>query len=119
MSGTARDFMRLLEALRKGGAPVVSKATVKLLSEVRPEDFEVFIPGWKWRLGWPVLEDPAKTHTPQSPGTWLWGGVYGNSWFVDPARELSVVLTTNTAPAGMIGPVPDGIRDAIYNALDR
>ena len=119
MSGTAGDFMRLLEALRKGGAPVISKATVALLSEVRPEDFEVFIPGWKWRLGWSVLVDPAKTHTPQSPGTWLWGGVYGNSWFVDPARELSVVLTTNTAPAGMVGPIPDGIRDAIYNALNR
>jgi CubicO group peptidase (beta-lactamase class C family) len=119
MSGTAADFMRLLEALRKGGAPVISKASIALLREVRPEDFEVFIPGWKWRLGWPVLVDPGKTHTPQSPGTWLWGGVYGNSWFVDPARELSVVLTTNTAPAGMVGPVPEGIRDAVYGALNR
>jgi CubicO group peptidase (beta-lactamase class C family) len=117
MSGTAADFMRLLEALRKGGAPVISKASVALLSDARPGDFEVFIPGWKWRLGWPVLVDPSQTHTPQSPGTWRWGGVYGNSWFVDPARELSVVLITNTAPAGMVGPVPDGIRDAIYEAL--
>jgi CubicO group peptidase (beta-lactamase class C family) len=118
MSGTAADFMRLLETLRTGGAPLISKASVALLRDVHPDDFEVFIPGWKWRLGWPVLVDPSKTHTPQSPGTWLWGGVYGNSWFVDPARELSVVLLTNTAPAGMVGPLPDGIRDAIYAALN-
>jgi hypothetical protein len=36
---------------------------------------------------------------------------------VDPRRELSVVLLTNTAVAGMVGPLPDAIRDAIYRAL--
>jgi len=43
--------------------------------------------------------------------------VYGNSWFVDPRHELSVVLLTNTAIAGMVGPLPDAIRDAIYRGL--
>lgn len=68
--------------------------------------------------GWRVLVDPAPTATPQSPGSWLWGGVYGNSWFVDPHRELSTVLLTNTAVAGMIVELPDAIRDAIYRGLD-
>lgn len=117
MSGTAGDFMRFLEAVRSGGAPILSQASVDQLSTVKPGDFEVSIPGWKWALGWPVLVDPSKTGTPQSPGSWLWGGVYGNSWFVDPRRGLSVVLLTNTAIAGMAGPLPDAIRDAIYRAL--
>lgn len=117
MSGTAGDFMRFLEAVRSGGAPLLSKASVDQLSTVKPGDFEVSIPGWKWALGWPVLVDPSKTGTPQTPGSWLWGGVYGNSWFVDPRRELSVVLLTNTAIAGMVGPLPDAVRDAIYRAL--
>ena len=117
MSGTATDFLRLLEALRKGGAPVLSESSVKLLGTVQPGDFDVFIPGWKWPLGWSVLVDPSRTGTPQSAGTWRWGGVYGNSWFVDPARQLSVVLLTNTAIAGMIGALPDAIRDATYGAL--
>ena len=117
MSGTAGDFLRFLETLRRGGAPVLSQASVNLLSTVKPGDFEVSIPGWKWALGWPVLVEPAKTGTPQSPGSWLWGGVYGNSWFVDPRRELSAVLLTNTAVAGMVGALPDAVRDAIYSAL--
>jgi CubicO group peptidase (beta-lactamase class C family) len=65
-------------------------------------------------MGWAILRDPTLTGTPQSPGTWLWGGVYGSSWFVDPIRELSVVIMTNTATAGMLGKFPDAIRDAIY-----
>jgi CubicO group peptidase (beta-lactamase class C family) len=97
MSGTATDFLRLLEALRKGGAPILQKSSVDLLGTIEPGDFEIFRPGWRWPLGWSVLEDPAKMGTPQSPGTWAWGGVYGNSWFVDPTRELSVVVMTNTA----------------------
>jgi CubicO group peptidase (beta-lactamase class C family) len=117
MSGTAGDFMRFLEAVRSGGAPILSQASVELLSTVKPGDFEASIPGWKWALGWPVLAEPAKTGTPQTPGTWLWGGVYGNTWFVDPSRELSAVLLTNTAIAGMVGALPDAVRDAIYSAL--
>jgi CubicO group peptidase (beta-lactamase class C family) len=117
MSGTAPDFMRFLEGIRTGGAPILSKSSVAQLSTVKPGDFEVTIPGWKWALGWPVLVDPSRTGTPQGPGSWLWGGVYGNSWFVDPRRELSVVLLTNTAVAGMVGALPDAIRDAIYRAL--
>jgi CubicO group peptidase (beta-lactamase class C family) len=117
MSGTAANFLRLLEALREGGAPVLSEASVQLLGTAKPEDFDVFIPGWKWPLGWSVLLDPSRTGTPQSVGTWRWGGVYGNSWFVDPARRLSVVLLTNTAIAGMVGALPDATRDAAYGAL--
>lgn len=117
MSGTAADFLRILEALRNGGAPLLSEKSVRLLSTAKSTDFDVFTPGWKWALGWPVLVDPSLTGTPESPGTWRWGGVYGNSWFVDPARQLSVVLLTNTAYAGMIGALPEAIRDATYGAL--
>ena len=117
MSGTAENFMRFLEGIRTGGAPILSESSVAQLSTVKPGDFEVTIPGWKWALGWPVLVDPSRTGTPQSPGSWLWGGVYGNSWFVDPRHELSVALLTNTAIAGMVGPLPDAVRDAIYRGL--
>ncbi len=117
MNGTGADFHRFLEALRTGGAPVLERRSIDMLSTIRPGDFETFMPGWKWPLGWSVLADPAKTRTPQTPGTWRWGGVYGSSWFVDPAQELSVTIVTNTAVAGMLGPFPDSIRDAIYTSL--
>jgi CubicO group peptidase (beta-lactamase class C family) len=60
-------------------------------------------PGWGFGFGGAVLLDPALAASPHSPGVWLWGGVYGHSWFVDPARKLSVVIMTNTAIEGMTG----------------
>jgi CubicO group peptidase (beta-lactamase class C family) len=117
MSGTASDFVRLLEALRSGCDRVLSPRSIELLGTYDPDGFETFMPGWKWPLGWSVLADPAKSGTPQSPGTWLWGGVYGCSWFVDHAHELTVVVLTNTAVSGMMGSFPDAIRDAIYTSL--
>lgn len=112
--GTASDFMRLLEAIRTGGSPVLSPRTVELLSTISMGSLRTFVPGWGWSHGWSVLADPGQTKTPQTRGTWQWGGVYGCSWFVDPSRELSVVVLTNTAVAGMLGPFPDALREAIY-----
>lgn len=117
MSGTAADFLRLLETLRAGGAPILSPRSVNLLATIATGDLRTLYPGFGFSLGWSVLADPSRTGTPQSPGTWAWGGVYGNSWFVDPAKGLSVVVLTNTAVAGMTGAFPNAVRDAIYASL--
>ena len=73
-------------------------------------------PGWGFGFGAAVLRDPAAAGTPQAPGTWSWGGVYGHNWYVDPARRLSVVVLTNTAVAGMTGAFPEALRAAVYAA---
>ncbi len=46
------------------------------------------------------------------------GGAYGHSWFVDPARGLSVVALTNTLYEGMDGAFVDELRDAVYADLE-
>ena len=116
MAGTADDYIRFLETLRKGGSPLLKAASVKLLSDNQIGDIVVTAtpPGWGFSLGFSILKDPAAAGSPQSAGTWQWGGVYGQSWFVDPKRKLTVVALTNTAHAGMMGAFPDGVRDAIY-----
>ena len=70
--------------------------------------------GWGFGFGGAVLLDPDAAGTPQSKGTWTWSGVYGNTWFVDPVRGLTVVAFTNTAPEGDSGSFPMQIRDAVY-----
>ncbi len=117
MSGTAGDFMRFLEAMRTGGGPVLKQDTVDLMATNAIGDIPIMLPGRGFGLGWAVLKDPTVAATPQTPGSWTWGGVYGNAWFVDPAQELSVVIVTNTAIAGMTGAYPDAIRDAVYEAI--
>lgn len=117
MVGTAGDYVKFLEALRKGGAPVLKQDTVGQLGSIHvgPES-QPQGPGWGWGLASAVLIDPAPTHTPQSAGTWQWGGAYGHSWFVDPRRGITVVALTNTALEGMSGAFPGAVRDAVYAA---
>jgi CubicO group peptidase (beta-lactamase class C family) len=119
MLGTAGDFARFLEAIRSGGAPILGPESVAQMLRGQIGDLVVDIrgPGWSFGYGWAVLQDPAAAATPQHAGTIGWGGVYGHSWFVDPASRLTVIGLTNTAVAGMTGAFPMAIRDAVYAGL--
>ncbi|AEH88904.1 MULTISPECIES: serine hydrolase domain-containing protein [Mesorhizobium] len=114
MNGTASDVLKLLEALRSGGKPVIHPDMAAAMTMDAIPGLETTMPGWGWGLGFGVLRDPLAASTPQTAGTWRWGGVYGHSWFVDPALDLTVVALTNTAIAGMMGAFPDALRDTIY-----
>lgn len=115
MVGSAPDVLRFLEAIRAGGAPILSRATVeRMTADQVGAQAETQGPGWGFGYGWAVLVDPAAAATPQSKGTLQWGGVYGHSWFVDPARALTVVALTNTAIEGMAGAFVTQLRDAVY-----
>jgi CubicO group peptidase (beta-lactamase class C family) len=115
MNGTAPDFLRFLEAIRSGGAPILKSETIaQMTADQVGTQAQTQGPGWGFGYGWAVLVDPTGTGTPQSPGTYRWGGVYGHSWFVDPVKALSVVAFTNTACEGMNGGFVGEIRDAVY-----
>jgi CubicO group peptidase (beta-lactamase class C family) len=115
MVGSAGDFLRLLESLRGGGAPLLPAGLVDAMGRNHtgawgPAD----APGYGFGLGFSVLHDPQAATSPESAGTWRWGGAYGHSWFVDRARELSVVAFTNTLYEGMSGRFVADLRDAVY-----
>lgn len=117
MVGTADDLLTFLEAVRQDGGPILEPATVtEMLRDRIGASLERPGPGWGFGYGWAVLNDPALTGTPQSPGTIAWGGAYGHSWFIDRAAGLTVVALTNTAFEGMSGAFPIEIRDAVYGA---
>lgn len=118
MVGTADDYLKFLETLRTGGGSILKPASAARFGENAIGDILVTAtgPGYGFSLGAAVLRDPSATMlgTPQTPGTWNWGGVYGGSWFVDPAKATTVVVLTNTAIEGMIGALPVAVRDAVY-----
>lgn len=117
MVGAAADVLRLLEAIRSEGRPLLDEATFAQMSANQVgADAQTQGPGWGFGYGWAVLVDPVLAKTPQARGTLQWGGVYGHSWFVDRASGLSVVALTNTAFEGMSGAFPGEIRDAVYGA---
>jgi CubicO group peptidase (beta-lactamase class C family) len=118
MVGTAGDFLTLLEAIRSGGNPILTPESAQALTtNALPANVAFVEPGWTFSLGAAVLRNPSISRTPHDLGTWRWGGAYGNDWFVNPIRRLSVVSFTNTSFEGDGGAYPIDLRDAIYYAL--
>jgi CubicO group peptidase (beta-lactamase class C family) len=121
MIGSAGEVLRFLETIRRGGSPILSRdSTAQMMRNQNahlPPELQGPAPGWGFGFGGSVLVDPAAAGSPQSRGTWQWGGAYGHTWFVDPVRKLTVVALTNTALEGLAGRFPIDLRDAIYRTL--
>jgi CubicO group peptidase (beta-lactamase class C family) len=117
MIGSAPDLLRLLETIRKGGAPILTPATAASMLSNQVGAVAGLQPGVRFGFGGALVIDPKAARTPQSSGTWNWGGVYGHSWFVDPVRKVTVILLTNTALEGMSGKLPGALRDAVYESI--
>lgn len=117
--GTASDYARFLEAVRTRDNTILSTESAEAVLTNGTNDLLVapLGPGWGFGIGGAVLVDPAAAGSPQSAGTWHWSGGYGHHCFVDPARQLTMILMTNTSFAGMVGVIPDTIRDVIYSQI--
>lgn len=114
MAGTAPQFLKFLEMIRLGGAPVLKPATVEIMAaDQTGTQAQAQGPGWGFGYGWAVAVEPALSKSPQPAGTLQWGGAYGHEWFIDRKNGLSVVLLTNTAGYGD-GAFSEQVRDAIY-----
>jgi len=119
MAGTAGDVLRLLETLRQDGGDLLPGHLVTEMVRDQTGGLTLpNVPGAGFGLGFSVLRDPALALSPESTGTWRWGGAYGHSWFVDPAMGLSVVALTNTLNEGMSGRFVNDLRDAVYQTLE-
>ncbi|GKS11779.1 serine hydrolase domain-containing protein [Paenibacillus chitinolyticus] len=120
MVGSAGDFLRLLETLRKGGSPLLPERLVHEMTTNQIGDLPMaYWPGRGFGLGFTLLMDPVAAGTPESPGTWRMGGTYGHSWFVDPERKLSVVAFTNTSLEGMSGQFTVDLCKAVYDGIKK
>ncbi|MCO6184928.1 serine hydrolase [Rhizobium sp. L1K21] len=114
--GTAPDIIAFLEAIRQGGAPILSKditaqAMANQIGTTPRPDTEAGI-----RFGFigAVIEDEAVSRVKLPKGTVNWGGVYGHSWFIDPVNGISTIIMTNNAVEGCMGAYPGEIMKAIY-----
>lgn len=114
-AGSGPDFMRLLEALRAGGGPILRPETVALgLANQTPQLSQAGSPGWQFCLFGAWLDEPAAAGVPAPRGMVRWGGIYGHNWFIDPSAGLSVVSMSNTGLEGSDGQFRDDILNAVY-----
>jgi CubicO group peptidase (beta-lactamase class C family) len=120
MVGSAGDVLKLLETLRLGGAPILPESLVREMATNQIGELPMlYWPGRGFGLGFTLLKDPIAAGTPESAGTWRMGGTYGHTWFVDPAKKLSVVAFTNTALEGMSGQFTVDLSEAIYKGINK
>ncbi|KVN66800.1 serine hydrolase domain-containing protein [Burkholderia stagnalis] len=115
MVGSARDCLALLEALRTDRDGWLEAGWIDEMARIQPGAHDLpAAPGFGFGLGFSVLRDPAAAQSPESVGTWRWGGAYGHAWFVDRAAGLTVVALSNTLYEGMHGRIVTDVRDAVY-----
>lgn len=113
MAGTAHDLLKLLEVLRTGGAPLLKPETAVAALANQIGDLEGE-PGARFGFLGALIVDPEAAATALPRGAIQWGGVYGNTWFIDPAEKLTVVSLTNNAVEGCTGAYPEILRAAVY-----
>ncbi|WP_018505405.1 serine hydrolase domain-containing protein [Parafrankia discariae] len=113
---TADDLLAFARMFLRGGAPVLSAASVRAMTTgqltaaqrarggLAPDDFT----DQSWSFGQAVRDD----------GAFGWDGGLGTSWLVDPARELVVIVLTQRMFDGSGPPaVHAEARRAAYAAL--
>src|SRR5688572_26230557 len=94
MAATARDYMLFLEAMRKGGAPILKAETARAAMSNQIGTIESpFLEKDRFGFGFGIDAGEGR----RGAGTVGWGGVYGTGFFIDPAAKLSVVILTNVA----------------------
>jgi CubicO group peptidase (beta-lactamase class C family) len=108
---TAPDLLRFFSALADGGAPLLTRESLALMSSDALTDAQrraalpIVGPGRSWGLGTGVDVDASEPW--MAPGRWGWDGGTGTSARVDPTRDTVGVFLTQR---GMTGP-EDGFDD--------
>ncbi len=113
----AYDVALFAQAMLSGGAPLVRPETLRFFVR-RDAD----VPGSSRALGWDTPSPPSQSGKYFSPGSFGHLGYTGTSLWIDPERELAVVLLTNrTWPdrsSQKIKEVRPRFHDAVIECLD-
>jgi CubicO group peptidase (beta-lactamase class C family) len=103
---TATDYARFLQMLLNGGelggARILSRKSVELMTVDHLGDKNFGRVGEGFGLGFSVVEDLGVRGLPGSVGEFGWGGAYHSTYWVDPREQLVVVYFTQLIPTGGI-----------------
>jgi CubicO group peptidase (beta-lactamase class C family) len=130
--GTAGDYLRFAEMLRRGGeldgARLLSPRTLRYMTmnhlpggadleqRGRPLFAETTFDGVGFGLGFSVVMDPAAGKVPTTRGEFGWGGAFSTVFWVAPAEDLTVMFFTQLLPSSA-HPIRTRLRQLVYQAL--
>lgn len=125
---TIDDYCRFAETLRKGGAPLLQSSTLAAMTANHlPSDRELkdialvsdprLLPAAiGFGLGFATTIDAARAGFPAT-GDFYWSGAATTIWWVDPARDLTVLFMTQLLPATAYA-FQDWLKQQVYAAID-
>jgi len=104
LAGTAEDYWRFAQMMLNegefGGHRILSPNTVRYMAI---DHLPFALPkttggnsGFGWGLGFAVLKDPALAGVIGSEGTYFWAGAANTVFWIDPAKDIVVVVMTQS-----------------------
>jgi CubicO group peptidase (beta-lactamase class C family) len=135
---TAADYMTFLQALLHGGsfngARILRPETVALMGQNHIGDIEAgilkttdprrsvdvdFFPGASLKWGLAYMINAQAGPNGRSPGSLTWAGIFNTHFFIDPTRDVGVIVMMQTLPfydeASM--KVYAGVEEIVYKNL--
>jgi CubicO group peptidase (beta-lactamase class C family) len=97
---TVDDFLAFARMLLDGGAPLLSRRSIELMTSnhLTPEQIAsggLILGGRGWGLGMGVVTEPDAHWS--VPGRYGWAGGYGTAWFNDPHRGIIAMAMTQVS----------------------
>lgn len=121
---TAQDMFRFYQMVLDGGTVngkrLVSREAVELMTRTQTGDLRTgFTEGMSFGLGWAVVKQPTGVTAALSAGTFGHGGAYGTQGWVDPKKDLILVLMIQRAKLqnADASPVRKAFQEAVVEAL--
>jgi CubicO group peptidase (beta-lactamase class C family) len=131
---TGNDYLRFLQMLANGGEldgqRLIAPSSVELMrtnrvpDEIRTGKFGIGNyrqqPGLGFGLDFAILEDPLKLGSTAGKGSYLWDGIAGTWFWVDPTHDVVFVGIIQRMMGGPMGSLPnieDLSRQLVYQAL--
>ena len=118
--GTALDYLQIAKMfVQEGqvdGIRILKPETVRLMRT--PSNDLHPAPGITWGLGMQVFGEPADTGRKRAAGSYGWSGAIGTHFYVEPALERAVVLTTRIDNCGgSESYVSRGLEEEVFAAV--
>jgi CubicO group peptidase (beta-lactamase class C family) len=89
----AKLYQMMLNHGTLGKTRILSPASVAAMTRVHTGDLKTgFSPGMGWGLGWGVVRTPEGVTKSLSPGSYGHGGAFGTQCWIDPKRDLFLIL---------------------------
>ena len=101
---TAADYVRfqqmMLNGGELGGARILGRKTVELMTSNTTGDLPLWLPGpgYGFGLGYSVVKDIGQTALPGSAGQFGWGGAFCTYFWVDPTEEMIGIMVAQLRP---------------------